>query len=275
MRLSGSVKLRCALPSGSSSGRRRRLAVLFAAFRDALLLCLFPPPRLLFGGRLGFGLERGLGLPDLLQPLLLVGHPIGHLVAALVAVELVLLLIGRLRGFKPAVDLGLQLRFPLLHALVAHRLVLGRVGLDLGAVQRHVPELHQSRLRGKLQHLHEQRRQRLQMPSAELRDGAEVRRVARHDHHEVRPLNRRPGDPPRRVDAARVAMQKQRRHHARIERWLAQHAPCSAANRGKIKLLPHQRHDQPRQVIPSARSPARSPAEAVPHRSSRRENPCS
>ncbi|RWL75890.1 MAG: hypothetical protein EOR69_31230 [Mesorhizobium sp.] len=75
---------------------------------------------------------------------------------------------------------------PLLHALVAHRLVLGRVGLDLGAVERHVPELHQFRLLGKLQDLHEQRSRRLQMPSAEIRDGAEVRRIARHDHHEVR-----------------------------------------------------------------------------------------
>src|SRR5262249_47967855 len=135
----GEVALRLVL--GLLTGRRRPLAALLAAFGDALLVCLFLAPRLLFGGRLGFGLERGLGLADLLKPLLLVGHPIGHLIAAPVAVELVLLPIGRLRGFEPAVDLGLQFRFPLLHALVAHRLVLGRVGLDLGAVERHVPEL--------------------------------------------------------------------------------------------------------------------------------------
>ncbi|ESW76192.1 hypothetical protein X772_32340 [Mesorhizobium sp. LSJC280B00] len=150
---------------------RRRLAVLLAALCLALLLRLVPAAHLFFGGGLGFGLQFGLGLANLLQSLLLVGHPIGHLVAALLAVELVLLPIGRLRGFEPAVDLGLELRFPLLHALVAHRLVLGRVGLDLGAVERHVPELHQSRLLGKLEDLHEQRSQRLQMPSAELRDG--------------------------------------------------------------------------------------------------------
>ena len=181
-------------------------------------------------GRLRCRLQRGLGLTDPLQPLLLVGHPIGHLIAALVAVELVLLLIGRLRRLEPALDLGLELRFPLLHALVAHRLVPGRVGLDLGAVQRHVPQLHQSSRLGELQHLHEQPRQRLQMPSAELRDGAEVRRIARHDHHEVRTLHCRLGDPARGVDAARITMQKQRRHQPRIERWLAQQTPVAAGN---------------------------------------------
>src|SRR5690606_17124430 len=70
----------------------------------------------------------------------------------------------------------------------------------------------------------------------------------RHDHHEVRTLHRRLRDPPRGVDAARVGMQEQRRHHARIERRLAERAAVAADNPGKIKRFPHERHDQPRQM---------------------------
>ena len=222
---------------------------LLAAFRDALLLCLCAAPPLRRGGGLGFGFQLSLGRADLLQPLLLVGHPIRHLVAALAAMQLVLFRVGGLRRRQPAVHLRCKLRFPLLHALIAHRFVLRRVRLDLGAIERHVPEPHQTGLLGQLQHLHEQSRQRLQMPSAEFRERAEVRWVACRDHHEVGALHGRLGDPPRRVDAARIAMQKQRRHHPRIEGGLAEHAPVAAGNRRQIKLLPDQRHDQPRQVV--------------------------
>src|SRR4029077_16159981 len=79
---------------------RRRLAALLAAFGDATLLGFAPRRALPLGADLGFGLPRGLPLPYLLKPLLLVGHPIGHLVAALVAVELVLLRIGGLGGLS-------------------------------------------------------------------------------------------------------------------------------------------------------------------------------
>ena len=249
MRLSGSVKLRCVLPSGSLLRRRRRPAALFTAFRDALLFRLAPTLSLLFGGGFGFRLQLSLGLAYLLQPLLFVGDPIGHLIATFVAVQPILLRIRGLGGFEPAVDLGLKLRFPLLHPLVAHRLVFRRIRLDLGAVQRHMPELHQAGLLGKLQHLHEQSGQRFEMPSAELRDRAEVRRVASHDHHEVRALHRRSGDPARGIDAACITMQKQRRHHPRIKRRLSERARVTADNRAKIKIFPDQRYDQPREVV--------------------------
>ena len=136
---------------------RRRPAGLLATLGNALVLCFFPPSLLLFGGSLGFGLQRSLGGGDLRQPLRLVGDPVRHLIAALVAVELVLLRIGRLRRLEPAVDLVLQFGLPLVHALVAHRLVLGRIRLDLGAVERDMPEPHQPGFLGELQHLHEQR----------------------------------------------------------------------------------------------------------------------
>ena len=70
-----------------------------------------------------------------------------------------------------------------------------------------------------------------------------------HDHHEVGAFHRSPGEPPRRVDPARIAMQKQPRYHPRVERRLPQRAAVAAGNRRKIKLLPHQRYHQPRHMV--------------------------
>src|SRR5215211_3097852 len=72
-------------------------------------------------------------------------------------------------------DLRFQLGGAIVHALVAHRLVLRRVGLDLGAIERDMPELHQAGLLAQLQNLHEQFAKRLQVPLAKIRDGAEIR----------------------------------------------------------------------------------------------------
>ena len=238
-----------ALAVGLASRGRRRLAVFLATFGDALLLGRGSPACLLRRGGFGFRIQLGLGRTDLGQPFLLVGHPVRHLIAALASVKLVLFRIGRPGGFEPAVDLGLKLCFPLLHALIAHRFVLRRVRLDLGTIERHVPKLHQASLLGELQHLHEQAGQALKVPLAELRDGAEVRRITRHDHHEVRPLYRRLGDPPRRIKPARVAMQKQCRHHPRVKRRLTQHARVTAHDRVQIEAFSDQRDNQPRHVV--------------------------
>jgi hypothetical protein len=87
------------------------------------------------------------------------------------------------------------------------------------------------------------------MPLAEVRDRAEVRWIARHDHHEVRPLHRRPGDPPRRIQPARVRMQKQPRHHLRVERRLAKFARVAAGDLAQIEALSDQENNQPGQVV--------------------------
>src|SRR5260370_8845443 len=49
-------------------------------------------------GRFGFGFQRGLGGTDLLEPLLFIGHPVRHLVAALPAPELTILGLVGLTG---------------------------------------------------------------------------------------------------------------------------------------------------------------------------------
>jgi len=206
-------------------------------------------PRLFGRSSFGFRFQRRLGGADRLDPLLLVGDPFGHLIAAFVAVQLVLCGVRALGRAQPTVDFGLKLGLARLHALIAYGLVLRGVRLDLGAVERHVAELHEAGLLGQLQDLHKQPGQRLQMPLAEVADGAEVRRIERRDHHEVGALGARRGNPARGVDPARIAIEQQRRHHPRIERRLAEGARVAARDLTQIQALPNQRDDETRQVV--------------------------
>jgi hypothetical protein len=247
MRLSGSVKLRCALPSGSALGGAGGGPFLLRP--SALRFASASAPHLLLRGGLGLGLQRRFRRADLGEPLLLVGDPLRHLVAAPAAVELVLLRIGGLGGRQPAVDLRLQLRLALLHARIAHRLVLGGIGLDLRAVERDVPELHQPGRATQLENLHEQLGQSSQVPFAEVGDGAEVRRVPGNDHHEVGALGARLGDAPRGVEAAGVGVEQQRRHQRRVERRLAEVAIVAGLDLRKVEALANQRHYEARLMI--------------------------
>ena len=89
-----------------------------------------------------------------------------------------------------------QLRFFLFHPLITHRLVLRYVGPDLGAVQRHVAQLHQPRPLAKRQHLQKQTRQRRQVVLAKVGDGAEVWGVIRRQHPKGDVLVEALGDAP-------------------------------------------------------------------------------
>ena len=62
--------------------------------------------------------------------------------------------------------------FSQLHALVADRLVSAGVGLDLGAVDCHGPQLDQPHLPGQTHGLHEQVAQLLQVRRPEVADRA-------------------------------------------------------------------------------------------------------
>jgi hypothetical protein len=59
---------------------------------------------------------------------------------------------------QPGADRGLQCGFGRGHPAVAHGLVFGRIGLDLGAIERDVAELDQTRLPAQRQHLQEERK---------------------------------------------------------------------------------------------------------------------
>ncbi len=242
MRLSGSVKFFCALGSGSSEGGAagfpgflRPSAFRFSSASARALASAAagrPPP------------------PDLLGPLLLVGDPVRHLIAALVAAErLVLPRVRRFGSAHPLGDLGVEFRRPLGHALVAHRLVFRGVRLDLRSVERDMPELRQPGPFAQLQNLGEQAGERLQVSLAEIRDGAEIRCVEADDAHEVDPFARRLGDPARRVDPVAISVKQQRRHHRRIKRRLSARAPIGSLDLTKIKMPDHKRQHKARQVV--------------------------
>src|ERR1019366_740198 len=96
-----------------------------------------------------------------------------------------------------------------------HRLVLAGVRLDLGSVDRHMAQLHQSSFRTQQQSLHEQARERIQMTGAELGDGGVVRVLIAGKITEGHVLEGARLNLARTVDAPRIAVQKQTDHHLR------------------------------------------------------------
>src|SRR6202142_3795043 len=108
-RLSGSVKLRCVLGSGSFEGGRgtgpERLRFSALRFSSAARSASA------FAVAAAAASKRLSGLADFGQALLFVSDPAGHFVAATAcAVEFVLLRVGCFRSFKPAIHFGAKLR---------------------------------------------------------------------------------------------------------------------------------------------------------------------
>jgi hypothetical protein len=78
------------------------------------------------------------------------------------------------------------------------------------------------------------------VPLAEVRNGAEIWCIERHNTHEIDPLAACLGDPARGVEAAAVGIQQQRRHHGGIKRWLALLAAVCAGDLRKVEIIVHQ-----------------------------------
>jgi hypothetical protein len=77
---------------------------------------------------------------------------------------------------QQVVYLHLQQALLLPHPVVAHRFVLRRIGLELGAVHRNVSQRDQAGVLTQPKHLDEQLAECRQMLLAEITDGSEVRR---------------------------------------------------------------------------------------------------
>ncbi len=129
--------------------------------------------------------------------------------------------IGRLGPRQQLVDLRFQLRLGLLHPPIAHRLVAAGVGLHLGAVDRDRPQLDQAALPRQLDHLHEQRRQFLQVQRPKVAQRAVRRKVAGSQHPERHVLMQLARQLPRREHARGVAVDQYLHHHRRVERLIA------------------------------------------------------
>ena len=91
--------------------------------------------------------------------------------------------------------------------------------------------------------------QRLQVPLAEVGDGAKIRRIEPDNAQEVDPFARRLGDPARRVDAVAIAVQQQRRHHRRVKRRLPALARIRGFDLTKVERLEHKRQNEASQMV--------------------------
>ena len=103
-----------------------------------------------------------------------------------------------------------------------------------------MPEFDEPGLLAQLQDLHEQPGKRLQVALAERRDGAEIRRIERDNAHKIDTLAAGQGDAPRRIDAAAIGIEQQRRHHMRVERRLTLLVRIGGHDLDQIELV----HDQ-------------------------------
>ncbi len=204
-----------------------------------------------FAGGSRLGLQLLASLADLLDPALLVRHPLRHLVPAPLAPVLpILRIVGGLGPIEPSPHFPLQSQLRLAHPLITHRLVLARVGLHLRAIVRHAPELDQSRLLTQLQHLHEQPLQGRQVALTKIAHRAKVRPVQSRHRHEVHPVLARLRNALGRVHPLAVSVQQQCRHHHRV---VGRVAPLLLLVRGqnlaKVQLLAFRVAHEMRDVI--------------------------
>ena len=104
---------------------------------------------------------------------------------------------------------------------MAHGLVLTGIGLDLGAIQRHMAQAHHPRLLAEAQHLDKQLLQCFQVAAAELTDAAVVRLLIAAQHPESSVLVAGTLDFSGGGDADAVGVQQQHRHHPGVKPLLA------------------------------------------------------
>src|SRR5881296_2276821 len=212
IRESGSVKLRCALGAGRACSGSGTLGT----------APLARPTRPF----LGLGLQRRPGLADLPQPALAPRQLCWELVAAPApAVPRVLGGVDLLRLVQQLLHLALQLPLALLHTRIAHRLVLGGVGLDPRAVQRDVTERHQASPLTEQQPLHEKAGERREMPLAKLRDRVVIGMLVGGQYSKGDVLVGRPLDLSRRRLADAIRVEQELHHHG----WVVGGLPTAVA----------------------------------------------
>src|SRR5260370_12698377 len=86
------------------------------------------------------------------------------------------------------------------------------------------------------------------MPLAEVADRAKIRRIKRHNHHKMCQCEAGLGDPPRRIQPTRIAVQQKGHHHPRVKRRLPETAHITPRDILEMKAIPHQLNDKPRDM---------------------------
>ena len=194
--------------------------------------------RNLVGLRGALGLQRLLGLAQHLATITAGAQPLGQLVTALLAEQLVL---GRVDARGVLQDLARDL-------LVAARGVMGRRGGDLRAVDRDDADPDQPAARAQRQDLAEQIGDRRLVAHPEARDRRVIWRVVGGDHAECDVVVAAPLDCPRRAHPDRVGVDEQRDHHRRIVRRATPTVVAIArVERPEIHLADGVKH-KPRQM---------------------------
>ena len=112
-----------------------------------------------------------------------------------------------------------------------------------------MPQLRQPGFLRQLQHLQKQPPQRRQMTLPEVGDRAEIRRIVRHDHHEIDPLGAGLRDPPRGITTRAIGIEQQGRHQARIEWRLTKPAFIACDDLRQVQVLARQGDDELRQMV--------------------------
>jgi hypothetical protein len=162
------------------------------------------------------------------------GQLLGQLIAALLAIELVLLAVD-------GIGLGEDLLGDLLIVTVA---VMRSVRVNLRAVDRDHPDLHHPRVRTQRQHRAKQARQRVLMTRAKASDRRVIGLLVRGDHAVGDVLNALALDPARGALPPRVRVKQQRDHHRRIVRRATMPiAPISAIEPSQIHLPDRVQHE--------------------------------
>ena len=130
---------------------------------------------------------------------------------------------------------------------MAHRPDLRGIGVDLGAVDAHHPDLQQPKLPAHQENLYEGFGDGRAVLPPEGRDGVVVRvRVRRHKPH-ANIAKGRPLDPPRRKNPISITVDQKRQHHPRVVLGLARALPVHLERRKTDPL--HGRNDEVRHVI--------------------------
>ena len=151
-------------------------------------------------------------------------------------------LIGRLGFRHQRGHLGLELRLDLARVLIRQRPVTTGIGVDLGSVQRHRPQLQHAHLAGQAQHLSEQRLDLPQKTPSERSNGVVIRMLVGGDEAERHGVISRPFQLAAGKHPGGIAINDQTEQQLRVIGCFTR-STVAAGHRPQIQPLDHLNHE--------------------------------